>query len=158
MKYNVYPPRPQRDLSRVPEDFWDQNRLQSGRQLDSILGQNIPFNSKTIDRTDGLHSYVSHKSTDLRRKTYRSLARIRYIGKHFVRVLSAYKGEVRQDHKLKATFYLMVAPFVDAGAEPIKILEWYLPKSGVTKEQITAVEEVAAYGARWGIDVRVFRI
>jgi hypothetical protein len=154
----IHPPPKCRRLDELPTDFWDRNRLQSGRLLDELLAQNIPFNSRAIDRTEGSNHFVSHKSTDLRRKTYQSLSRLRRLGKSFVRALSMYTGEVRQDHQLKVTYYLMVPPFVTPDEPVRKTLEWYVPIHGVSVEQERVLREVEQFGAEHSVTVKVIRI
>jgi hypothetical protein len=60
--------------------FWQGNRLQSGKNIDAWRSQNIPHNACVIDRTAGADTVVSHKSTDLRRVSYRTSARVYYAG------------------------------------------------------------------------------
>lgn len=58
------------------DGFWRGNRLVTGKLIDEWFDQNIPGNSKAIDRTVGTNCVVSHKSTDLRPKSYRSPNRV----------------------------------------------------------------------------------
>jgi len=88
------------------QDFWKGDRKASGRSIDGLRGQNIPFNSKIIDPTIGLDAVVSHKSTDIRLKSYLSAQRLYRLGTHFVRQLMNYNGEVRMGHKIGATYNL----------------------------------------------------
>jgi hypothetical protein len=157
-EFRVHPPPKRRRLDELPTDFWDRNRLQSGKLLDELLAQNIPFNSRAIDRTEGANHFISHKSTDLRRKTYQSLSRLRRLGKSFVRDLALYKGEVRQDHQLKATYYLMMPPFLPHHESIRKTLEWYVPIQGVSCEQERVLREVEELGSEHSVTVKVIRI
>jgi hypothetical protein len=154
----IHPPRKIPRLEELPANFWDINRLQGGKLLDDILAQNIPFNSHVIDRTEGFNHFISHKSTDLRRKPYQNMARLRSLGKCFVRTLASYKGEVRQDHKKKATYFLMVAPFLPEDGSIKKTLEWYIPRSGVSEQQELVLTEVTEFGTGQNVNVAIIRI
>ena len=88
------------------KDFWARNRLASGNEIDQVREQNIPRNSKTIDRTVGMSCVVSHKSTDIRLKSYLLPGSIYRTGIRFCRELAIYGGEIRRNHKIGATYYL----------------------------------------------------
>ena len=106
------------------------------------------------DRTIGLDTVVSHKSTDLRRASYRSASRVYYVGMRFVGALATYTGEVRCDHKKKATYYLHWAI---EGHGP-RILEWFIPEVGVTPDRETALTRVVTDAASAGVTVRLLRV
>ena len=131
------------DILDYGRGFWQGNRLQSGKRIDSLRAQNIPHNARAIDRTIGLDTVVSHKSTDLRRAFYRSASRVYYVGMRFVGALATYTGEVRCDHKKKATYYLHWAI---EGHGP-RILEWFIPEVGVTPDRETALTRVVTDAA-----------
>lgn len=135
--------------------FWRRNRLESGASIDGLRGQNIPFNSKVIDRTEGLERIVSHKSTDVRLPSYRKPGAVYRIGMRFVRALAAYQGEVRCDHRKKASYHLhwMVE---DPKAE--RLLEWFVPETGVSEKQEDEMERVVTEGAMRGIKIAVLRV
>lgn len=135
--------------------FWRRNRLESGASVDELRGQNIPFNSKVIDRTEALKRIVSHKSTDIRLTSYLRPGAVYRIGMRFVRVLAAYQGEVRCDHRKKVTFHLhrmVEAPKAE------RLLEWFVPETGVSEKQEDGMERVVTEGARRGIKVAVLRV
>lgn len=79
--------------------FWREYRKLSGERIDALRGQKIPHNSHSIDRTPVPNGMASHKSTDLRLKSYRSPRAVYRIGRRFGRQLVCYTGEVRCDHK-----------------------------------------------------------
>jgi hypothetical protein len=83
------------DVLDYGRGFWQGNRLLSGKRIDALRAQNIPHNARVIDRTVGIDTVVSHKSTDLRRPSYQSPRRVYALGMRFVRALAAYSGEVR---------------------------------------------------------------
>jgi hypothetical protein len=130
------------EILNLGKGFWEIDRKLSGKEIDIIKGQNIPSNSKTIDRTLVPNGIVSHKSTNLRLKSYQSTSRIIYIGCEFINKLLEYKGEKRRDRKLKASYYLNWA--IDKPESP-RILEWYIPVSGITSEQEKALLKVKKY-------------
>lgn len=137
------------------EGFWKKNRLQSGKEIDQLRGQNIPHNSKIIDRTAELDCIVSHKSTDLRLKSYASLKMVYRLGMKFVRELSEYKGEVRQDHKIQATYHLTWA----IESENCKrVLEWFIPDCELPDIQCSALDSVVNDGLACGVIVKLFKV
>lgn len=140
------------DLGR---GFWRKNRLASGKEIDSIRGQNIPSNSKTIDRTEGLNVMISHKSTDIRLKSYIRPRAVYRIGMRYVRQIASYNGEVRKDHKKKATYHLHWAVETE---DSKRVLEWFLPLKGVANEQEVAIHKVVVEAGELGVDVHVFRV
>lgn len=140
------------DLGR---GFWKKNRLASGKEIDSLRGQNIPFNSKTIDRTEGLNVAIGHKSTDIRLKSYVLPSAVYRIGMRYVRQLALYTGEVRRDLKKKATYHLHWAVEAEGSKQ---ILEWFIPLEGVANEQEVVIHKVVTEAVELGVDVRVFRV
>lgn len=134
--------------------FWLGDRLQIGKRIDALRFQNIPHNARDIDRTVGADTVVSHKSTDLRRVSYRSAARVYRVGMCFVRSLAAYTGEVRCDHQKKATYYLHWA-IEHRGP---RILEWFVPATGVTMDQEAALIRVINDAKPLGVTVLLLRI
>lgn len=134
--------------------FWRGNRLQSGKRIDALRDQNIPHNARVIDRTVSFNTVVSHKSTDLRRPSYRSAACVYRAGMRFVRLLAAYDGEVRCDHKKRATYYLHWAIEHDGP----RILEWFIPAIDVTADQEAALARVIADAVSLGVTVQLLRI
>ena len=135
--------------------FWDVERKLAGKRVDLIRGQNIPSNAKTIDRTVGLSCVVSHKSTDLRCKSYKLPSTVYCLGTSFVRSIASYKGEVRKNHKIKATYFLNWAI---ESLNSTRVLEWFVPLHGVTAEQEESLRKVIAYGLTHGVEVRVMRV
>jgi hypothetical protein len=135
--------------------FWQQERRLAGKQVDAIRGQNIPSNAKAIDRTVGSNCVVSHKSTDLRLPSYRKPSAVYATGTSHVRSLQAYKGEVRRDLQIKATYHLYWA-LEGPGAR--RMLEWFVPLNGLAPEQEHALQRVIAYGAARQVHVAVFRV
>lgn len=135
--------------------FWRECRKQSGKRVDVLRGQNIPHNSRSIDRTLVPNGVVSHKSTDLRLKSYRSPATVYRLGIRFVYELLAYSGEIRCDHMKKATYHLHWA--VEA-ADAVRVLEWFVPLSGVTAEQEAALARVVDAAKIAGVRVDLFRV
>jgi hypothetical protein len=135
--------------------FWDGERKLAGKRVDLLRGQNIPSNARTIDRTVGLFCVVSHKSTDLRCKSYKLPSKVYCLGTSFVRSIAGYKGEVRKDHKIKATYYLNWAV---ESLDSTRVLEWFVPLHGVTAEQEESLRRVVAYGVTHGVEVRVMRV
>ena len=134
--------------------FWKKNRLQSGKEIDAALDQNIPHNAKTIDRTVGQVGVVSHKSTDLRLKSYQSMARVYWIGMRFVKTLVAYEGEVRRDRQKQATYHLHWAL---EGNEVSRVLQWFVPDE-LTLQQEETLQRVIDDGKLLGVDVQILRI
>lgn len=137
------------------EDFWSRDRRKAGCLVDVLRGQNIPANSKTIDRTLVGDGVVSHKSTDLRCKSYQSPRVVYRLGMTFVRSLAEYRGEVRRNHTIKATYFLEWA--VQRPDAP-RILEWFVPMSGVGIDQELVLRQVVNEGAALGVCVKVFRV
>jgi hypothetical protein len=135
--------------------FWRECRKLSGKRIDVIRGQNIPHNSRCIDRTLVPRGIVSHKSTDLRLKSYRSATSVYRRGMNFVADLVAYKGEVRCDHKKKATYHLHWAV---EGNKARRVLEWFVPACGVSDEQVAALKRVVQDGLVLGVRVEIYRI
>jgi len=134
--------------------FWAGDRLLSGKRIDVLRLQNIPHNARVIDRTIGLDTVVSHKSTDLRRPSYRSASRVYRRGMLFVRSLAAYSGEVRCDHQKKTTYYLRWA--IEHNGP--RILEWFIPANGITTDQEAALDRVTQDAIRLGVTVEILRI
>lgn len=135
--------------------FWLTDRRLSGKRIDVLRGQNIPHNAKVIDRTVGANCVVSHKSTDLRLKSYRSPRAVYRLGMHFVRQLSDYRGEVRCDHRLKATFNLHWA-LEDPKVR--RLLEWFVPQNGISAEHEDALAKVIEEAGKLGVSVVIIRI
>jgi hypothetical protein len=135
--------------------FWLSDRRLSGKRIDVLRGQNIPHNAKVIDRTIGANCVVSHKSTDLRLKSYRSPRAVYRLGMHFVRQLCAYRGEVRCDHRLKATFNLHWG-VEDPSAR--RFLEWFVPQTGISAEQEDALAQVIEEASKLDVRVVIIRI
>lgn len=135
--------------------FWAEDRMWSGKRIDALRGQNIPFNSRTIDRTLVPRGVVSHKSTDVRCKSYRSAESVYRLGMRFVRELLRYEGEVRQDRKRKATYHLAWAV---AGCAPSRVLEWFVPAIGVSPQHKGCLDRVVREARTLGVEVRVFRV
>ncbi len=137
------------------EGFWREDRKLSGKRIDVLRGQNIPPNSVSIDRTDGLANIVSHKSTDLRLKSYRSPKSVYRLGMRFVRQLASYQGEVRADHHKKATYHLH---WMTENPNCRRTLEWFIPASGVADEQWLGLERVVADAAPMGVSVVLLKV
>jgi len=135
--------------------FWARDRLATGKEIDNLRGQNIPSNSRTIDRTTVPTSIVSHKSTDIRRKSYRRLSKVYRTGMRFATELSQYEGEIRKDHRKKATYHLHWALEM---SECKRVLEWFIPLTGVADDQMQAVERVVRDAAALGVEVNVYRV
>jgi hypothetical protein len=135
--------------------FWTMDRKSSGKNIDVLRGQNIPGNSRTIDRTIGLGCIVSHKSTDFRLKSYQPANRIYHLGMHFVRHLLKYKGEIRMDHKIGATYNLQWAVEVP---ECKRILEWFIPDCERSDAVEQALNRVVTNAAIAGVEVQLFKV
>jgi hypothetical protein len=135
--------------------FWRGDRKLSGKRIDVLRMQNIPHNSRCIDRTVGGKCVVSHKSTDLRLKSYQSPQAVYRLGMCFVGQLRTYAGEVRRDHKKKATYHLHWA--VEA-PDAVRVLEWFVPLSGVTPAHESALQRVIEDASRAGVTVALFRV
>lgn len=136
-------------------DFWKKDRKTSGKNVDVLRGQNIPGNSKTIDRTVGLGCIVSHKSTDFRLKSYQQPNRVYQLGMHFVRQLVRYKGEVRMDHQIGATYNLQWA--VETGKTK-RILEWFVPDFVKDLPIEKELLRVIANAKDLGVEVRIYSV
>jgi len=134
--------------------FWLGDRMSSGKRIDALRNQNIPHNSRTIDRTVGLNGIVSHKSTDLRRKTYRSAQTVYRLGMRFVKEVQAYAGEVRCDHKKGATYHLHWA--VEGPA--LRMLEWFVPETGVPEVGERALRQVVDDARQLSVTVVILRV
>ena len=143
------------EVISLGEGFWTQDRRKSGLHVDVLRGQNIPGNSKAIDRTLVPDGIVSHKSMDLRCKSYQSPRVIYRLGMAFANSVADYKSEVRRNHSLKATYFLERA--VQRPDAP-RILEWLVPKEGVGPEQELALGRVVEDGACLGVEVKLFRV
>lgn len=140
------------EVTSLGEGYWSRDRKRAGLLVDVLRGQNIPGNSKTIDRTLIPDGIVSHKSTDLRCKSPRTVYR---LGMAFARSIAQYQGEVRRNHTIKATYFLGWA--VQRSEAP-RILEWFVPLSGVGAEQELALRQVVDDSAVLGVKVRLFRV
>lgn len=132
--------------------FWSDPPFRRGKQLDDLRRQNIPHNSRVIDRTDG-HDMVSHKTTDLRCPTYKSGSRVYQLGMSFVRDLAAYKGEVRRNRKIKATYHLHWC--IEENGR--RTLEWFVPDA-LTAAQEEALAAVVRDALPLGVAVLVFKV
>jgi hypothetical protein len=135
--------------------FWCECRKLSGKRVDVLRGQNIPHNSRSIDRTLVPNGVVSHKSTDLRLKSYRSPRTVYRLGMRFVREVREYSGEIRCDHKKKATYHLHWA--IEA-PDAARILEWFIPASGISDEQECSLKQVIDEAKTAGVIVKLFRV
>lgn len=146
-------------MNRSPLDFgsgfWREERLLSGKRIDVLRGQNIPHNSRSIDRTLVPNGIVSHKSTDLRLKSYRSPRAVYRLGMRFVREIQDYSGETRCDHKKKATYHLRWAIETSSA---VRILEWFIPAKGVSEEQEFSLTQVVNDAKAAGVTVKIFRV
>jgi len=140
------------DLGR---GFWKKSRLTSGKEIDSLREQNIPSNSKTIDRTMGRNTIISHKSTDIRLKSYSRTSAVYRTGMRYVRQLASYTGEVRRDLKKKATYYLHWAIETEGSK---RILEWFIPLDGIDNEQELVLSRVVDDAQELGVEVHVYRV
>lgn len=147
--------KPKRQEVDFGRGFWLQRRMTSGASIDRIMGQNIPCNSRVIDRTELPNSIVSHKSTDLRLASYRNLTRVYRLGMNFVKSLANYKGEVRMDHRKKATYHLHWAIERD---DCKRILEWYIPADGLSNEQESIIEKIVTDAEILGVIVKIIRV
>lgn len=127
----------------------------SGKRVDVLRGQNIPHNSRSIDRTLVPNGVVSHKSTDLRLKSYHSPRTVYRLGMRFVREVQDYSGEIRCDHKKKATYHLHWA--IEA-PDAARILEWFIPARGVSNEQECSLRQVIDEAKTAGVVVKLFRV
>ena len=145
----------QRLILDFGDDFWSGDRRLSGKRIDVLRGQNIPGNSRVIDRTLVPRGVVSHKSTDVRCKSYRYPSSLYRIGMRFARAVAAYRGEVRQDHQKKATYNLQWAV---EGKGVQRILEWFIPASDVSTNHLRAIKQVVRDARDLGVKVRVIRI
>lgn len=143
------------EVTSLGEGYWSRDRKRAGLLVDVLRGQNIPGNSKTIDRTLIPDGIVSHKSTDLRCKSYQSPRTVYRLGMAFARSIAQYQGEVRRNHTIKATYFLGWA--VQRSEAP-RILEWFVPLSGVGAEQELALRQVVDDSAVLGVTVRLFRV
>ena len=74
---------------------------------------------------------------------------------HFAWKLADYSGEVRMDHRKKATYHLHWA--VERW-ECLRVLEWFVPEEGVLNHQEMELERVVNDGAEIGVAVMVFRV
>ena len=135
--------------------FWSGDRRLSGKRIDVLRGQNIPGNSRVIDRTLVPRGVVSHKSTDVRCKSYRYPSSIYRIGMRFAQALAAYRGEIRQDHQRKATYNLQWAV---EGHDVQRILEWFIPANDVSADHMRAVKRVVRDARDLGVKIQVLRI
>ncbi len=135
--------------------FWQKNRLLSDKEIDKIRGQNIPHNSKAIDRTISLNCIVSHKSTDLRRKSYKSPRSIYRFGMQFVHDLKNYKGEIRMNHNIKATYNLHWAT-EDPNCS--RILEWFIPFYEISEELDNTLQQIIADSLKIGVTVYIYKV
>jgi hypothetical protein len=137
------------------KNFWKIDRKLSGRNIDAYRDQNIPFNSKTIDRTVGQAGVVSHKSTDIRLKSYQSQARLYSLGMWFARQLAAYKGEVRMDHQIGATYNLQWAV---ESPEATRTLEWFIPEHELSLSHENTIRRIIAGAALLNITIKIFPV
>lgn len=135
--------------------FWKKERKLSGKEIDRLRNQNIPHNSKVIDRTIMLDCIVSHKSTDTRCKSYHRPESLYRLGMKFVNELKNYKGEIRQDHKIKATYHL-TWPIENPQCK--RILEWFIPSFLNNKEQELVLSRVIEDGLKQGVQVMLYEI
>lgn len=135
--------------------FWKADRMISGKKVDQLRNQNIPSNSKTIDRTSGLACIISHKSTDIRRKSYENSRTVYRLGMKFIQQLSKYQGEIRRDHKIGATYHLHWAT---DHPDCKRILEWFIPFYSIPQNHISAIEKVVEEAALQHINVNIYTV
>ena len=129
--------------------------MRSGKRVDVLRGQNTPHNSRSIDRTLVPHGVVSHKSTDLRLKSYRSGRSVYRLGMRFVREVQNYAGEIRSDHTKKATYNLHWAVEAPNAA---RLLEWFIPAFGISDEQERSLDQVIVDAQAVGVVVKLFLV
>lgn len=139
----------------VGKGFWKEERKVSGKKLDLFRGQNIPHNSKTIDRTEGIAAVISHKSTDLRRKSYSRPKSIYRLGMKFVNQLRKYNGEVSRNLQIGATYHLYWA--IENEDCP-RILEWFIPADNIKMDQAKMIDRVIIEAENLGVSVKIFLI
>jgi hypothetical protein len=135
--------------------FWKKERKLSGKEIDRLRNQNIPHNSRTIDRTIMLDCMVSHKSTDTRCKSYQHPQSLYWLGMKFVKELINYRGEIRRDNKIKATYHLT---WLIENPNCKRVLEWFIPSSLNNKEQEQALLKVIEDGLQQGVEVILYRV
>lgn len=137
------------------KEFWNAYPLQRGKLIDKLRGQNIPFNSKVIDRSKESDCIISHKSTNLRNKSYQTSASIYHLGRRFVKQLEAYKGEVRRDHKIGAAYHLHWAT---DNPSCKRILEWYLPHFNFSVHHTAAITKIIEEAQLKNIIVEIYTV
>ncbi len=137
------------------EGFWKADRLLSGKKIDRLRNQNIPHNSRTIDRTSGLSCIISHKSTDLRRKSYINSRTVYRLGMRYVQQLANYQGEIRRDYKIGATYHLHWAT---DRLDCERILEWFIPSYFMPQHLEEAIRKVIEEAALKKINVIIYAI
>ncbi|MEP7375290.1 MAG: hypothetical protein ABI675_17955 [Chitinophagaceae bacterium] len=123
--------------------------------MTGLRGQNIPSNSKAIDKTISDNCIVSHKSTDLRKISYQSAKTVYRLGMCFVTALRNYSGEVRRDHKIGATYHLN---WTTENPECIRILEWFIPDFEIPDECMKTLQRIINEGRSFGILVSIFKV
>lgn len=137
------------------EGFWKADRMRSGKKIDQLRNQNIPHNSKTIDKTAGLDCIISHKSTDLRRKSYLDSRTVYRLGMKYIQQLANYQGEIRRDHKIGATYHLHWAT---DNPDCQRILEWFIPSYVIPQELYNTLQKVIEEAALKKIKVIIYPI
>lgn len=135
--------------------FWRESRVIIGKGIDNFLGQNIPSNSKTIDKTIGSDAVSSFKSTDLRLRTYQNLLVVRRMVRSWIERLNAYRGETRADNIRKVTF---VGDWGDLGPQGQRLLEWFIPSVKLSEELEELLKELEELALGHGVELRIYRI
>ena len=126
---------------------WDKDPFQRGRDIEDVLGQNLPETFKTIDKyDDATGEATSIKSIDLDAKTYQTPSKLRYRLNKYLDELDKFDGYALENN------YIGNVP----GGKPInsKSLEIAIPHSA-SGEQLNVINEIIANGANKGINVKI---
>ena len=124
---------------------WERTPYDRGREIEKMLGQNLPQNYPTIDRwSDGVATSI--KSIDLASKTYLKDNNLLRLAEGYVDEVASFKGREK--------------PWGDAG--PIyerdikeRALDLVIPPCPPTAEQQAALKELIDYGRRNDVTVTI---
>lgn len=135
--------------------FWHDQPFKRGKLIDVLRNQNIPHNSKAIDRTESLDSIISHKSTNLLNKSYENPSTIYRLGLRFVKQLKMYKVEIRRNNIIGATYHLHWAT---DNPDCKRILEWFIPDTEISKAKTEAIKKVIEEAELQNIKIDIYAV
>jgi hypothetical protein len=130
------------ELENTPSSgHWDKNPFQRGKDIEDILGQNLPETFKTIDKFDnGIATSI--KSLDVDAKTYQNISKLKSRLTKYVDELDGFTG-----YSLEG---INIGNVSNGAPITAKRVELAIPKNG-TSAQMQAINDVVNYANQKGI-------